>query len=83
MSTIKSPPRPMHYFFRCATCDTYLVSEETAKKFLTSRLQKRLDESIREGAHGAILTFHNGCPNCTPDNKAAEIKLSALMPKIN
>jgi hypothetical protein len=83
MAHIRGPPLPAQFFFRCSTCGTYRVSEETARKFLTKKLRKKLDESVRKGAHGAILTFLNGCPNCRPDNKAVEIELSALWPKVH
>ena len=81
---IRGPPPPaLQFFFRCSECGTYRVSEETARKFLSKKLKKKLDKSIRSGAYGAILTFQNGCPNCKPKNKAAEIELSALWPKRN
>lgn len=74
-------PPPRQYFGRCETCGTYPISEKTARQFLTKALRKKLDEALRQGAHGAILTFKGGCPVCRP-NEPVEVELSALRPKV-
>lgn len=74
---------PGQFFFRCEKCGAYPVSESTARKFLTEKLKKRLDEALKKGAHGAILEFQSGCPTCKSNNPDAIIKLSALKIRIN
>jgi hypothetical protein len=79
----RGPPVPVQYYFRCEKCGVYQVTEKTARKFLTRKLQKELDKSIRKGVEGAILTFLNGCPNCKPANPDAEVELSVFQPKVH
>ncbi len=75
---------PRQFFFRCEEkCGVYPVSENTARKFLTEKLKKRLEAAIHSGAHGAILEFQSGCPNCKPENSNALIKLLSLKLRIN
>ena len=76
-----SPPRT--FLFRCDNCGEHAVSQDTAEKFLTSKLKKELRGELKKGAHGAVLTFRGKCPICSPDSPGTEIVLSALWPKIN
>lgn len=75
---------PPVFFVRCEIqCGKYPISEATAREFLSPQLKLKLDEALKKGAHGAILTFPNGCPRCTPRSAASIIKLSALQPRLH
>lgn len=78
-------PPPKQFFFQCEKkkCGTYSVSESTAREFLTEKLRKKLDDALKKGAHGATLTFLNGCPICKSNNPDPVIILSALKKRIN
>lgn len=74
------PPPPREFFMRCTKCGTYRISEETARKFLTEKLNKKLDRGFQEGIYGATLSCKEGCPVCKP-NGTFEITLLALRPR--
>jgi len=73
---------PPQFFGRCEKCGQYPISEETARKFLTKKLKKKLDQFLKQGAHGAVLKFEDHCPVCQPNQKVI-IELVVLRPKIN
>lgn len=85
MANIRGPPplEELTFLFRCSTCGEYLVTEKTARGFMTPKLNKELDEALKKGAQGAVLTFLTGCPKCKPVNPDAHIEVSALWPKLN
>ena len=66
------------FFFRCRNCGAYPVTEHTARRFLTEKLNIQLDEAFQKGAERAVLSFDNGCPKCKPDNPNAVVELSVL-----
>ncbi len=80
---ISGIPPPEQFWFRCEECGEYRVTEKTARKFLTKRLRKKLDDALKKGAEGAVLTFENGCPNCKPDNRDAVVELSAIKRRVH
>ncbi len=81
--SVKTIPSPRQFFFECAKCGTYPVSEKTLRRFITPKLRKELDKKLASGAGGAVLKFLNGCPACTPDNPHAKVELSALKPIVH
>ena len=79
---IKSIPPPRQFFLECPKCGTYRISEETARRFLTQKLGKKLDKRLKGGAVGAKLVFEGGCPNCK-SNATHKVTLVALTPRLN
>lgn len=75
-------PLPLQFFFRCPRCGEYRVSEETLRRFLSKRLKKKLSAALKQGAHGAVLSFTDGCTACEP-NDVHEAELSVLWPRKN
>ena len=78
----KSIPPPRQFFVQCPNCRTYRISEDTARKFLTPGLQRKLDDRLKKGAVGATLKLEGGCPNCEP-NATHEIELVVFKAKLN
>lgn len=78
MERVSGVPPSRQFFIQCETCGQYTISEKTAQEFLTQKLRKRLEKAFSEGAHGAILRFLDGCPNCKPNNLAAKVELLAF-----
>ncbi len=80
MKKVKPTPPSKQFRFWCEEeRRAYQVSESTAREFLTKKLRKKLDESLKDKV---TLQFSNGCPMCKPDN-TYKIELSVSKQRIN
>ena len=74
---IKGIPPPRQFYVECPNCGIYRVSEQTAHKYLSSELRRKLDDRLAKGAAGAKLKFKKHCFTCKPKS-AYHIELVTL-----